>query len=216
MEAHPDVIVCGTNAIVVDEDGQALGQTRVPETDAAIRARAGEENPFVHGTVMLRKEAARRLGGYRTEFVRAQDLDLWLRMMELGPVANLGDCLYRCRLRRGRVGARWLREQRAYAGLARRCAAARAAGLPEPPLRVDTNATPVALRVAWAVRGARPDVEYHVHAARILAGSGRRGEARVRLMRAVRRNPASAYAWLSLALGCLPHRLEVGARRFGS
>jgi hypothetical protein len=62
--------------------------------------------------------------------------------------------------------------------------------------------------MAWAIRGAQPDVEYHAHAARILAGSGRRPEARARLLLAARENPASPYAWLSLALLCLPQRLD--------
>src|SRR4029077_6441580 len=52
---------------------------------------------IVHPTAMMRREAVRRVGGYRPEFQWVEDLDLFLRLAEIGKLANLPDelLLYR-------------------------------------------------------------------------------------------------------------------------
>lgn len=47
-----------------------------------------------HGAAMFRREAYRAAGGYRAEFRYAQDLDLWMRMAPLGPIAIDDEILY--------------------------------------------------------------------------------------------------------------------------
>jgi len=41
--------------------------------------------PSHHGSTMFRRDAYERVGGYRAAFRVAQDLDLWLRLVEIGP-----------------------------------------------------------------------------------------------------------------------------------
>ena len=50
-----------------------------------------------HPTVMARAEAMRRVGGYRPEYYTAEDLDLWLRLAEIGRLANLPEALLKYR-----------------------------------------------------------------------------------------------------------------------
>jgi hypothetical protein len=50
-------------------------------------------NPFCHPLVMMRRDAVIRAGGYTTDLPAAEDLDLWLKLGELGDVACLLDVL---------------------------------------------------------------------------------------------------------------------------
>jgi hypothetical protein len=47
---------------------------------------------------MMRTAAVRRVGGYRDGLCPAEDLDLWLRLAEVGRLANLRECLITKRL----------------------------------------------------------------------------------------------------------------------
>lgn len=56
------------------------------------------EGPPGHGSVMFRKDAYERAGGYRPEFYFTQDSDLWLRMVRIGRVAYVQEALYQYRV----------------------------------------------------------------------------------------------------------------------
>lgn len=51
-------------------------------------------NIFSQGEVMMRRSAYSKVGGYRPEFVYAQDYDLWLRINEVSNVARFSEILY--------------------------------------------------------------------------------------------------------------------------
>jgi len=50
--------------------------------------------PPHHGSVMFRKSAYLKVGGYRKEFYYAQDSDLWLRLCEVGLISYYPEYLY--------------------------------------------------------------------------------------------------------------------------
>ena len=79
MESHPEVDVAGGAVEFIDTTGKPLGMTRLPETDSEIRAAFSGHTPFIHPTVVFRREAFVALGGYRAAFEEAEDFDLWLR-----------------------------------------------------------------------------------------------------------------------------------------
>ncbi len=54
--------------------------------------------PPHHGGVMFRKDLYLQAGGYRSQFYVAQDLDLWIRMRELGRHVSLQQILYQADL----------------------------------------------------------------------------------------------------------------------
>jgi glycosyltransferase involved in cell wall biosynthesis len=75
--------ICGSSALVVGHDG-AMGRTRtVPLSHAAISA-ALWACPFIHGTVMFRRDRVLAAGGYTPQLRRRQDYDLWFRCKEAG------------------------------------------------------------------------------------------------------------------------------------
>lgn len=51
-------------------------------------------NPLSHGEAMYRKEEYKNIGGYRSIFKYAQDLDLWLRLSRNGVIKIIPEILY--------------------------------------------------------------------------------------------------------------------------
>ncbi|HET8578265.1 MAG TPA: hypothetical protein VFO18_14290, partial [Methylomirabilota bacterium] len=95
----------GTGAREVDAAGREIVLVRPPEDDGAIRRALIRRNPFVHSSVVLRREVAERTGGYDAGLAVAQDYDLWMRMSRLTRMANLPEPLVIRRLVPGRVSA---------------------------------------------------------------------------------------------------------------
>ena len=75
--------VCGSFALCVREDGSPAVVRRVPLTHDRI-VDAIWACPFVHGSVMYRREAILGVGNYDPALRRRQDYDLWFRCVEAG------------------------------------------------------------------------------------------------------------------------------------
>jgi glycosyltransferase involved in cell wall biosynthesis len=105
LDAHPDVGLLGTGAREVDAEGRDVAVVVPPADDTAIRRALIRRNPFVHSSVMLRRDAVARAGGYDETLPVAQDYDLWMRMAGLTRLANLPEPLIVRRLLPGRVSA---------------------------------------------------------------------------------------------------------------
>ncbi len=63
-------------------------------------------NPFGHGSVMMRKEAVNKVGGYRPEYEPAEDYDLWRRIAQTWEVGQIPEVLYFWRLHAGSISQR--------------------------------------------------------------------------------------------------------------
>jgi len=64
----------------------------------------GEGSAMAHPSAAIRRDALLAIGGYRAEFEWAEDLDLFLRLAELGRLANLPDVLLTYRQHINSVG----------------------------------------------------------------------------------------------------------------
>jgi hypothetical protein len=95
MEAHPDCVLLGTWAQILEVDRPVDRFHRHPVDDAVLRYLMLFNNPFVHSSVMLRKEAVLQVGGYTTDPARQppEDFELWSRLSRVGQVANIGEVL---------------------------------------------------------------------------------------------------------------------------
>lgn len=119
MDARRDLVLLGTAATEIDGRGSAVGTIR-PETDPArLLELLRELNPFLHPTVVMRRNAVEAAGGYRRSFALAEDYDLWIRLAREGVVANLPDALLRLRRHPNQLSRRHRLEQRAVHALAR-------------------------------------------------------------------------------------------------
>lgn len=112
----------GEPLFVTSRDGEALHA-------GLSKLELGElEGPPHHGGTMFPRAAYLGAGGYRPEFPVAQDIDLWLRLRELGRCAGEAQVGYEARMHAGSIGARRRGEQFRYAALAIECARRRSQG----------------------------------------------------------------------------------------
>lgn len=85
LDRHPDVALVGSNWIDLMPDGQLVPRLNLPPTDHhAIIESLATGNPFVHSTLMVRRETALAVGGYSPHYAFAQDYDLYLNLVSQG------------------------------------------------------------------------------------------------------------------------------------
>ncbi|HEY8750494.1 MAG TPA: glycosyltransferase [Tepidisphaeraceae bacterium] len=105
LDSHPDHVLVGSQVMLIDPEAADLCPKRDTEfTHEAIdTAHLNHRWPLVHPTIIVRKSALSRIGGYRSKFEWLEDLDLFLRLAEVGRMASLPDVLLRYRLHTGSV-----------------------------------------------------------------------------------------------------------------
>jgi glycosyltransferase involved in cell wall biosynthesis len=112
FRSHPDTDVVGSYALDVSKIGAAVRERRVPITHERIVDLIWS-CPFVHTTVMFRREAILKVGSYSPKIRRRQDYDLWFRCVHGGlRLANIPEPLVHYlfsedTIRRNRLGATW-------------------------------------------------------------------------------------------------------------
>lgn len=100
LDRHPECVAVGSRVLVVDAEGKPLG--------VLVRAFAHEDIDAAHldgrGGAManpaatFRRQAALAIGGYSADVLTTgEDFDFWLRLAEVGRLANLPDVLVRYR-----------------------------------------------------------------------------------------------------------------------
>ena len=86
-----DVVLCGLWAKGIDEKGNILYPLHYPpEKDKDILAMLVKHNPFIHPSVMFKKESFVSVGGYHSFFKYVEDYELWTRMIAKGSLGNIG------------------------------------------------------------------------------------------------------------------------------
>jgi glycosyltransferase involved in cell wall biosynthesis len=116
LQRQPEIVALGSFVDTIDEHGRYLGEYSAPLTHQEIEAsHLRGDSAIHHPSVMMRTAAIRRAGGYR-ELVPCEDFDLWLRLGEIGQLANLPERLLRKRLHSASLVARTLSERREVLG----------------------------------------------------------------------------------------------------
>src|SRR5215207_2562343 len=98
MRRRPSLDVLGGLAIRFNARGELGLMTRAEDHDAIV-ADIFRRCPFIHSTVLARREFFEALGGYDADFRRCQDKDLWLRGYRRFQYHNLQEPLIYKRLR---------------------------------------------------------------------------------------------------------------------
>ena len=104
LREHPECVLVGSRVLVIDPDGAPLCVmgAALPHEDLE-RGHLEARGQLIHNpAVMMRRRAALEVGGYRREHDVAEDLDLLLRLAEVGRLASLEEPLtkYREHLRK--------------------------------------------------------------------------------------------------------------------
>ncbi|HEY0008787.1 MAG TPA: glycosyltransferase [Tepidisphaeraceae bacterium] len=95
LNEHPDVVNVGSRVILIDPFGTPYQTTDHPlthdELDRDLLRGLGWA--IVHPVAMMRKSTLDQLGGYNEKYRTSQDMELWLRMAEVGKLANIAEPL---------------------------------------------------------------------------------------------------------------------------
>lgn len=187
LSEHPEVVCLGSRMMLMEPFGASLGQTQHAltheEIDAELLRGSGWAMP--QPAAMMRKAAVMKAGAYRNEYLWSEDLDLFLRLAEVGRLANLPEVLVKYRNHPGSTNHRRAVLQMQ---LSRKCVLEtyQRRGTPPPkelgmmiPIHHGEKATRY-LNWAWAALRAQ-----NVYGARRHA------------LRALRLDPFSGHAWIA-------------------
>jgi glycosyltransferase involved in cell wall biosynthesis len=114
LESCADIDVVATVADYMDASGNAIADEWVKtvrrEQDVALTPEAiATLMPLTccvtHGSIMARADVIRSAGGYRAEFIPADDYDLWLRLLPRHRFVKIAAPLYRYRIHHRQLGA---------------------------------------------------------------------------------------------------------------
>jgi glycosyltransferase involved in cell wall biosynthesis len=114
MDGHPECVALGSRVMLIDAEGWPISEFFGQElTHDAIDAAhlAGRGGSICHPTAMIRRSAMLQIGGYRPDYPHSEDYDLFLRLAEVGALANLPDVLLEYRQHADSVGYRYSRIQ---------------------------------------------------------------------------------------------------------
>ena len=89
LRERSDAVLTGSPPVGIDRQGRA-----VREQTRWMTGATGFNAPFAHGSIMYRRAAFDRVGGYRQGCDFWEDIDLYLRMLAEGRVLVLSDPLY--------------------------------------------------------------------------------------------------------------------------
>lgn len=112
LENNLEHVAVGQLVLVIDPDGLPIRVANENLTPEAIdQSHLKGHSVFPHSGSMMRHNAVKAVGGYREELKSAEDLDLWLRLAEIGKLSNLPEVLLKYRLHLKSIGHNQRKEQ---------------------------------------------------------------------------------------------------------
>ncbi len=112
LDEHPEVVCLGGGIELMDDNSRRLHRPPPVRGNEAVQREALQGRiPICHPSSMFRRDAVQRVGGYRADAYPAEDLDLWLRLGEIGQLDNLGACVLRYRIHSGSISVQQNRHQ---------------------------------------------------------------------------------------------------------
>jgi glycosyltransferase involved in cell wall biosynthesis len=108
ISIHPEISVVGTCISEFEKNEKLLIRKRiVPAEHSDICIMAKTRNPVNHVSVMMKKDAVLKAGGYSEDFGTLEDYKLWLDLILQGyKIHNLPECLVKVRIGNGFINRR--------------------------------------------------------------------------------------------------------------
>jgi len=188
FESSPGKVMVASGAVFQTPGGEKLYEFVIPgsELDNGIRRLSISriKGPPHHGGTMYRREAYLKCGGYRPQFRVAQDMDLWLRLSELGKFWGNEETLYCAVIEPGSISITRGPDQFYFGNLAIESAKLRRSGQDDCSLLENLN--PPSSRGGNAVAASYADYYYFLGS--VLAKSNRRA-AKTYFDKALEHNP---------------------------
>lgn len=117
LQSHPHtaLVSCWTRYLGPADEELWIDRRTDSPVEATLRLRADRRKSLrgisSHSSAMFRRADYFRVGGYRPQFRLAQDLDLWMRLTDIGQVAFVPECLCEYRYDPDSLSGRHAREQ---------------------------------------------------------------------------------------------------------
>lgn len=102
MNSDHDLVLVGTSAELIDEDGMLIGKNRLVGRDR-LPQQLLSRNAFTHSSTMYRRDAALSVGGYDPLIRVGEDLHLWLKLAQLGRIDNAPSSSIQYRIHRNQT-----------------------------------------------------------------------------------------------------------------
>lgn len=135
IKGHPDttIVSCGTRFMTLDKDYlyEVIPAPHSASSCLLTLDLKKIRGPSHHGSTLFSKKIYKQVGGYRKAFYFAQDLDLWIRLIEHGKHIILPEILYHAVVTDQSISGQYRREQIQLACYALECAKLRRQGLDE-------------------------------------------------------------------------------------
>jgi glycosyltransferase involved in cell wall biosynthesis len=132
FENNPQIVMtsCGTRFVGPRNELLYEVQQIGDELHRSLRSLdiRGIRGPSSHPSVMFRRKSYVEVGGYRSQFAVAQDLDLWTRLVEVGRCWAIPEIFCECRVSKNSISAAARADQVRLAKIILKCAALRRAG----------------------------------------------------------------------------------------
>jgi glycosyltransferase involved in cell wall biosynthesis len=119
LRTHSDVGLVGSGAYLINSYGNKIGSMNVMSQQYFVNKFLIHLNPFIHSSIMVRREALNNIGSYREKFRYSQDYDLILRLHDKYTLSNISMPLIRWRVSDGSLTMKYHTLQRIYADIAR-------------------------------------------------------------------------------------------------
>ena len=113
LSEHPECVALGSQVMLIDPEGLEICQfvATFSHSDIDSAHLAGQGGSICHLAMVMRSAAVDKVGGYRTKFPYAEDIDLFLRLAEIGTLSNLSDTLFRYRQHPKSIGYQYASTQ---------------------------------------------------------------------------------------------------------
>jgi glycosyltransferase involved in cell wall biosynthesis len=113
MNENPKCVAVGCLVIQTDAAGVERNRSRpiLSHEEITDRLWNGDASVLPHFGAFIRRTALTQIGNYREQFRTAQDLDLFLRLSEIGQLANVAEYLMFYRVHENSVGGRLSKDQ---------------------------------------------------------------------------------------------------------
>jgi glycosyltransferase involved in cell wall biosynthesis len=116
LNSHPEIVCLGTSFDLIDEKCRWLECFHPPTADVELQKLMIQGISWLlHSSAMVRREPMVSVGGYNENMIASIDLDLWLRLGEVGQLANLDKIIMQYRVNRRSISHRKHELQRHYA-----------------------------------------------------------------------------------------------------
>ncbi len=202
VRADPSIVLvsCGTRFVL--PDGEPLYDS-TPSSDeivAGLNASTLSDlrGPSSHPATIFRTDAYHRVGGYRGEFHIGQDLDLWVRLAEIGNVGSTQKVLYEATYSFGGISAGKAKYQQEINKTILICAMRRRSGHSDSDILTDAEA------VTRRAKQAKRDMSEALYFVGAVLLKRSPEKARHYFRRALQENPGHLKAWIRMVSSYLP------------